>query len=980
MAHARFIAEYCISAALNSRLKRLRRACYKITGEASVVYSMTKEPVPYAERESLDYKPIKKGAVWSNDSYEAAWFRLKGVAPVAGENEQAGIHFSIKGEGLIYDANGIPLLAVAKETAFVELAQPLPKKSFVPLQSGEEFDIWVDAGNNVTPNRKRKEAVLQHCEIVLVRNDIKALYYDITTLLYQRQAIADRAKKASISAAVSAAFKAAGSYSPDEIAAARAIIAKEYLNGESDLRTVYATGHAHLDLAWLWPIRETKRKAVRTFANQLRNIQKYDGYVFGASQPQQFEWMENLQPEIFKEIEKAVLDGKIEIQGGMWVESDTNIGSGESLVRQCLYGQKYWKEKFGKQARIGWLPDCFGFSGNLPQIYKKSGMDRFLTQKMSWNSFNKFPHKNFIWEGIDGSSVLTHMPPDDTYNSGANAWAIQRAASNFPEKDKVPVTTMLFGVGDGGGGPGEGHLEAAIREKDIKGMPKTVLAPASEFFDELEKYRGKLLTHKGEMYLEKHVGTYTSQSKNKYWNRKSEIALHDAEFLGVVAADKGYTFPKADIDKLWKEVLLYQFHDIIPGSSVERVYKESRERYAVINTRIKQIADSAQNALAEGAAASVINATSFPYKGLVPSGDKWYEVDAAPYSAVPVTEFKGETKLEAGDDFIGNENLIVKFASDGSISGLFVKEAKKEFAGGFINRLNVYKDLPKEYDAWDLNIRYTKTVGIGFKKTEAKSYIEGCAAIRETSYKYGKSKITQKVVLVSGENFVRFVTDVEWNECHKMLRAEFIPSVYSDTVECGIQFGSLKRSTQNQTSVEKAQFEIAAQKWIDLSDEEKGAGISFMAEAKYGWRVKEGLVSLNLLRSPTFPDPNADRGFHTIRYAVYPHLGNIEEAGAKVLAEQYNHGFTVIPEAVTFPSFASTSDPRAVIDTIKPAENGEGYIIRLYNDSYADITASLTLARPGTAVETDLLENEIGAIDPANLTFTPFEIKTIKII
>ncbi|MBO5776172.1 MAG: alpha-mannosidase, partial [Clostridia bacterium] len=420
-----------------------------------------------------------------------------------------------------------------------------------------------------------------------VNEEAKSTYYDALALEYQISL--DECKGVKKKSARRALHKALAIAAKGDYKGASEILKAEYQVGEENPFTIYATGHAHLDLAWLWPIRETKRKAARTFANQLRNMERYPDYVFGASQPQQFAWMEEMYPELFEELKAAVARGQLEVQGGMWVECDTNVTSGESLIRQNLYGKRYWKEKFGKDMRMCWLPDVFGFSGNLPQILKKCGMDYFLTIKLSWNEHNKFPHRAFVWEGIDDSDVVVHMPPDETYNSEGNAWSLMNAIRNFPEKDKVKNISMLYGIGDGGGGPGEGHIEMLRHESDMKELPKVKFAHTIDFFDKLNEQKDELVRHKGELYLEKHQGTYTSQSNNKMNNRKIEFALHNVEFLASVAAKKGYVYPKEKIEKIWKEVLLYQFHDIIPGSSIHRVYEESVARYEVMLGELKEI-------------------------------------------------------------------------------------------------------------------------------------------------------------------------------------------------------------------------------------------------------------------------------------------------------------------------------------------------------------------------------------------------------
>ena len=409
--------------------------------------------------------------------------------------------------------------------------------------------------------------------------------------------------------------------------------------------------------------KETKRKAARTFSNQLDLINNYPDYIFGASQPQQYQWMKDLYPALYGQIKHAVNSGRIEAQGGMWVEADTNVTGGESLVRQMLYGKRFFKDEFDKDMKILWLPDVFGFSGALPQIIKKSGMDYFLTIKLSWNEHNKFPQHSFIWEGIDGSAVLVHMPPEGTYNSEANADAIIDAYNKYVEKH-TNKAFLPFGVGDGGGGPGESHLEIISREYDLEGIKKVKLSTAEEFFRELEMDKSTLNSYQGELYLEKHQGTLTTQAKNKRYNRKIEILLRNIELLASYAAEKGYTYPKEKIENIWKEVLLYQFHDIIPGSSINRVYVESVKRYQEMIQELNAIYLDITIRLSNGEAAfTAINTLQFEAEKNGLSDNRWYYAEIAPFSSAARAKNPDSSSLSYSSDSIANDKLIISFAT-----------------------------------------------------------------------------------------------------------------------------------------------------------------------------------------------------------------------------------------------------------------------------------------------------------------------------
>lgn len=962
----------------------IKRRVYQKIGKLKSEYCYDSEPIPFEEKEKRPLKRVRPGCAWSNEDYGCAWFHFTGKVPENMRGRHIALLVGLGGEGCLFDESGTPVQGISNIGSLVEALQPSIGKRFIEVtgsaEGGENIDIWVEAGNNkLLPGIFWAKATFKQADIVAVRDDIKGLYYDYLALAMQMlETDKDNPKRRSIKQALKKAYKAAKPFNIESVAAARAILKAEMDNGEENPYIFYSTGHAHLDLAWLWPIRETKRKAGRTFANALRNIERYPDYIFGSSQPQQFEWVEEKYPELFNQVKAAIESGRLEPQGGMWVECDTNVTSAESLIRQNLYGKRYWKEKFNKDMNFCWLPDVFGFSGNLPQILKKCGMDYFLTIKLSWNEHNKFPKRTFIWEGIDDSSVLVHMPPEETYNSDATPIAMVKAYKNYPEKDKTYNMGMVYGVGDGGGGPGEGHIEYAIRGQSMKGLPKVKLSPAQELFNALEKEKSKFDKFKGELYLEKHQGTYTTQGKNKYFNRKIEFLLHNVEFLATAAAPFGFAYPKEALDRIWKEILLYQFHDIIPGSSIKRVYTESVARYEKIYEELSAIAEQAVNAMKGDRKPYAVNPTGYAVNELVRKDDKVYVADIKPYGAAVLKEYKDTGVMKADGDTLESDLFVVKFGKNGNIVSLIDKKTGKEFVDKYLNKLVVYKDKRLHYNAWDIDINYTKKAPKEFKLIGSETKLYDGYAVRENLYSFGSSSITQKVILTAGKPMIEFSTVIDWQETHKMLRAEFRPAFFSDEVTCDIQMGNIKRSTKNETSVEKAQFEICAHKWIDVS--QKDAGVSVMTDCKYGWRVKEGLMSLNLLRSPMWPAKNADKGTHTIRYAVYPHSGNVYEADTAKLSYIFNNPPILTDYEVKLPSLAQSSKKNIVIETIKTAEDGSGVILRAYEDSGKETACSIKCGvKYGEAYETDLLENIIAPADLSSLTYKPFEIKTFLV-
>ncbi|MDE6614691.1 MAG: alpha-mannosidase, partial [Clostridia bacterium] len=598
---------------------------------------------------------------------------------------------------------------------------------------------------------------------------------------------------------------------------------------EYEATTYYCIGHAHIDLAWLWPLRETKRKVARTFANQLRNLAIYDGYYFAESQPQMFVWLKEEYPELFERVKKYVLDGRIELQGGMWVESDCNLSGGESWVRQCLYGQKFWKDEFDFKSRMCWLPDVFGFPASLPQVLKKSGMDYFMTIKPTSNDFNRFPYRTFNWVGIDGTSLLSHMEPLGDYNAGNSPLAIKKSEDRYSEKEICNKALLIYGDGDGGGGPGEGHMEYMMRhKKNIDGLAPCKPSPAVNFFDDIKDMTDVLPTHKGELYYERHQGCYTSQANAKKWNRRIEELLHKIEWLGAVAYLNGVTYDRAKVEEIWKEVLLYQFHDILPGSSIKRVYDEAYARYQVMYGELQEIEKTMLDALSKDNEKSAINSVDFDRNEIIKVGDEWYSADLKAHSVGKLEPANIDvTELVYTDNTIENANLKVTFGANGEITSLIDKNENKELVKEYFNKLTVYSDPFRYYNAWDIQwgkdekTNYMMMKKSTFKLTSSNTYIDGAYLVRENSYKYNKSSLVQKVTVQVGGDMVRFDTTVDWNEELKMLRADFVPTVFADNVKCNIQFGNFDRTTSEADKDESynpnwAQFEVCAHKFVNL--------------------------------------------------------------------------------------------------------------------------------------------------------------------
>ncbi len=947
-------------------LRVLRERIYRKVADFSVEYSPSKEPVDYSEHFDLSYKTIKKGKSWG-ELYGCSWFRLDVDIREEDRKKNLRAHIDIGGEGLVYDRNkGMdPIGAVTLETSIIDRYQALESKTYVdipyPIPSHLSWDI--DAGFNGYYNNLTGKGWFRCAEIVEEDRDGLDFYYDYLTIA-ALAATKEGEEKENLKALLALSLNR----SQESWEEGREVL-KPLFNGKRDKDlTLYAVGHSHLDLAWLWPLRETKRKAERTFTHQLRNLSRYDSYVYGASQPQQFEFVKEHNPLLYERIKDAIEGGRFEVQGPMWVEADNNIPSAESLIRQIIYGKKFWKEEFGKESHICWLPDVFGYNGNMPQILKKCGIPYFMTIKLSWNEHNSFPSRSFVWEGIDGSSVLVHMPPAETYNAAASPLCAKAAKDHYPELGLSDKALLLYGIGDGGGGPSEVHIEMGKRQMNLENSPRIHFSTAESFFTDLEKDREKLPVFKGELYLEKHQGTYTSQSFNKKSNRRCEENMLALEELD---ARFGKTDSSLILERLWKRILLLEFHDILPGSSINRVYKESREEYLEILEEI----ETEENKL-------------------LPSEDdgRYMLYNPSPYSSVFYKKIDGvwmkgfipshgssfisptEDRISISDHLTFSNGLItVTFDEDGRISSLKTKD--REWKKEKFNSLVVYYDPQLYYNAWDIDWEYWKKKGDEIKWSTVSSFSDGPLSGVELYGEYNNSQLRERIFILPDNPVLYFSLSVSWHECHKMLRVEFEPTVWSDKIRCEIQDGVMERSTKNESDVEKAQFEICARRYATVHD--NSGAFSIINDSKYGLRAKDGKISLNLLRSPVFPDESADRGDHTIIYGILPDEEN-DLSKPLVFSSLLNRAPILYKGEKEEKPLAYTHNTNIALDSIKKSIDGKGIVLRLYEGIGRETEEEIEVSFPYTKVEEcNMVEEERKEIKSLKLSFSPFEIKTL---
>ncbi|MBD2865585.1 alpha-mannosidase [Paenibacillus oceani] len=998
---------------MRAMLNKIDKHIYVPLAELSVTAWVTKEPVVYAERTSGTRIELITGERWG-ELWDCAWFYFAGKVPEEGRGRNVVLLIDVNGELGLVDEEGSPVQGLTNVSSSFDLSLGRPGKRVVPVSASstgsETIGLWGDAGCNDLFGHYRS-GTLKEAVIALCREDVRQLYYDAEVLLETAENLPETsARREQIWNALYEVSLFLTDLSGDQVAEARRVLDEQLSKrGGDPVLTVSAIGHAHIDLAWLWPLRETVRKGARTFATALRMMEQYPDYVFGASQPQLYDWIKKSYPGLYEQVKERVREGRWEPQGAMWVESDTNVPGGESLVRQILYGKRFFRQEFGIEVKSLWMPDVFGYTASLPQLLKLSGVSYMMTQKLSWSVYNKHPHHTFRWEGLDGSAVLTHMPPEDTYNSPAAPRSVTKAENAYLDKRVSANCLMLFGIGDGGGGPGEEHLERLAREQNLLGLCPVVQEPSWVFFEKLNQGASHYATWRGELYLEKHQGTLTSQGRNKWYNRKLEKALRELEFASVLAERPGmspsgaaFPYPSERLESIWKEVLLYQFHDILPGSSIKRVYDESLERYAVMLAEVEHLIAEryeaiAQSVSAQGESLTVFNSLPWEREEWLKADGRWVYACVPPMgyavvsaSALQTADFS-PLRASASLGCLENDLLKLSFNPDGTIASIYDKEHARELvqSGACANDLSIYDD---KGNAWDFPHDYRQLQNDKPALVETKEISDGPAAGLLHRYRYGRSEWTQKVLVTLGSRRIDFVTRVNWRESEKMLRTSFPVDIRSETASCEIQFGFIRRPTHRNTMWDYAKDEICAHHWIDLS--EPDYGVALLNDCKYGHRAEGGTLDLNLLRSSGHPDPEADRAEHEFTYSLYPHRGD------HIQAKTYKRGYElnvplrtaagagaapVVHKRESSGSFLELDHPLVMVEAVKRSEDDDGIIVRLYETSGTQATLNLAAGWPvAQAWAADLLENPLEPI-PCRpdgkliLRFRPFEIRTIKL-
>ena len=979
------------------------------------------EPVPFAEAIAADFEAIDSGTAWGRP-WGTTWFRLSGAVPDGWGGEGTRLEVVVdlgysdtqpgfQAEATAYRPDGTVIKGLHPRNRYVALSDATADATAGGGDAGATVDLLLEASSNPdvagggdftfeptrlgdlstagdAPLYRWRAADLAELDVTVweLQQDIAAL----TGLVEQLPATSSR--RATV---VRALEDMVDAVDPDDVsgtAAAGRDALRAVLSARADATAhrIVAVGHAHIDSAWLWPTRETARKCARTFSNVLALMDEDDDLVFACSSAQQYAWVRDSQPELFERIRERVREGRFVPVGGMWVESDTNMPGGEALARQFVAGKRFFAEEFGVEPLDVWLPDSFGYTAALPQIAAAAGARWFLTQKPSWNETNRMPHHTFWWEGIDGSRIYTHFPPADTYNSAVSAEDLARAESQFAEKGRANTSLLPFGYGDGGGGPTREMLAAATRTRDLEGSPRVELGGPHEFFRDAQAEYPDPPVWSGEMYLEFHRGTYTSQARTKRGNRRSEHLLREAELWATTAAVRaGTAYPYDVLEETWHTVLLQQFHDILPGTSIAWVHREAEERYAAVAARLEGlIAASLGDLAGPGEQRLVFNAGPHAVAGASALGAG--PADAGD-EASPVTH---DADDPAGI-VLDNGVIRVVVDRDGLLSSVVDLRAggREVLAPGARGALlQLHRDTPTQWDAWDIDDHYKRhtTDLVAADVVELVSSEPTRATVRVVR-SFGSSRVEQLITLEAGSAVIGLELELDWHERQKMLKLAFPVDVHADRATSEIQFGHLHRPTHSNTSWDAARFETCAHRWVHVGESDWGVAVT--NDSTYGHDIgrstRDGggtttTVRLSLLRAPVYPDPEADQGSHRLRVGLVVGAG-IPDA----VREGYRINLPlreVVGGSAPEPIVRVEGSEGIVVEAVKLAEDRSGdVVVRLYEAHGGRARGRLVAGFDvDEIVETDLLERpleEPGALTGGDgtLALRPFQIVTLRL-
>jgi len=986
------------------------------------------EPVPVSAALAARYEPFAAGQEWG-PPWSTTWFRVSGQVPAdwAGQRVEAVFDLGFtdlvpgfQAEALAYTASGVPIKGVHPDNRYVTVA--------APASGGEPVDLLLEAAANPDTLRGFRPHELGDvltapavplyrfagAELAVLRTEVWHLLLDIEVLAgLMGELPVTEPRRHGILRALERMLDALDPHDvPGTAPAARAALADVLARpAHASAHRVSAVGHAHIDSAWLWPLRETVRKAARTFANVTALAGEYPELVFACSQAQQYAWVKEHQPHIFDRIRKAVRDGNWAPVGSMWVEADGNLPGGEALVRQLVHGKRFFADELDVDTEEIWLPDSFGYTAAFPQLARLAGIKWFLSQKLSWNETNRMPHHTFWWEGIDGTRVFTHFPPVETYNSDLSGAELAHAVRNYAEKGAGTTSLVPFGYGDGGGGPTREMVERARRLRDLEGSARvSIEAPAAFFRRAFEEYPDAPVWS-GELYLEAHRATFTTQAKTKAGNRRSEHLLREAELWSVAAAVRaGAEYPYDELDRLWKTVLLHQFHDILPGSSIAWVHREARETYERVRRDLEALIARAVSALSAASALSQVDNSGPAALSSAPqarsevvmtdTGPGWAVVPALGIGSVGSGLPGWVEPVTVDGTVLDNGLLRVEVDADGLLRSVYDLAGDREVIapGARGNLLQLHPDHPAEWDAWNIDRHYLRRC-TDLTTADSVTVVESgpLRAAVQVSRRFGASRITQTYRLAAGSRRLDVETEVDWRESEKVLKAAFPLDLHADRSTAEIQFGHVHRPVHTNTSWDHARFEIYAHRWLFVG--EPGYGIAVANDSTYGHDVHRSTrdadggttttVRLSLVRAPRSPDPRTDHDVHRLTYSLVP---GVDVVGAADAGYALNLPLRVVAGLHPTPSLVHV-DSRAVrVEAVKLAEDRSGdVVVRLYEARGGRASARVRLAFDVTgATEVDLLERPLSsgqrdaglAVEPdgtLRLALRPFQVVTLRL-
>jgi len=1040
-------------------IRVLKDDLYLPLGEISWEAFRTMEHISPEEAENGPFEPVGEGFTWGT-TWEYCWFKGKVVLPEAAQGQRVVMKLNPGGESTLFvngrafgtyraswvteqhhfmEDNTLSVCANAGDTYEI-LMETYAGHYYPEAPEGGDATGPVLPGSYTDPLTEGKRVKLGKCTYGIWNEDAYQLYMDVDTLAKLLTTLDNTSLRAAKIAKALERFTLLVDFEQDREGRIKCYReAREALkpvmeakNG-STAPVFYAIGNAHIDLAWLWPMAETHRKTARTFAAQLRLLEENPEYRFLQSQPAAYEMCRKYYPELFERIKEAIKGGRWIAEGAMWVEPDTNMAGGEALIRQLVHGKRYYKEELGVDSQVLWLPDTFGYTAALPQILKGCGVKYLVTQKIFWsyNEGERFPYHYFTWEGMDGSDIVSFLPTSYTYRTDPEE--INHVWKDRAQEQDLDAFLLPFGYGDGGGGPARDYIEYAKRQENLEGGVRVKLSDPVEFFKDMEEAGGPVNKYVGELYFSAHRGTYTSQAKIKENNRRCELALREMELWSSLASrtksesGNGFSYDLPRADALWKELLLNQFHDILPGSSIAKVYVESEKQVGRVIEEVKEMTKDACNALVEktdARAVTVFNSLSFERRALVVVPDSFGEgavttegeavavrktpegvkalVTVPSCGAVTIVPASGqETPAGGGKARMDFAEAVLKETPDGyvmengrvkalvnrkgEVTSFVLKASGREFAASPLNRLHLYKDVPRLFDAWDIDSNYVEQETEAAVDISAEIIGEGIEAVLKVTGKISESSYTQYIRLAADSTRLEFETEVDWKELHRLLKAAFPVDVYAENGINEIQFGYVQRPAHRSRQYEKDRFEVCNHRYSALCDGSHGAAV--LNDCKYGISMNGNALELTLLRASASPEMRADNRVHHFTYAFTAWEGAFVDSD--VVRQGYE--LNVKPQVVAgsrkdkkLVSALSVENNNIILESMKPAEDGSSdVILRLYESKKAAAATRIHVGFGSRAYLCDMLENvteEIPFTDGCiELDFRAFEIKTVRI-